>query len=474
MTLPGITWPTLDPATSTVSELDGSIMNAIFGALIDVGPHSKLIPDEATGWHFSDHGLHFDMTIRRGQKFQDGTPFNATTVAASMKRDLTPSNVCACLNDFGAVKSVSTPSPYDVRLTLSKPDYVLPADFIDDPMNWTVSPATFTKGSAVLDQHPVGAGPFQVVSNVANNVVTLKRYPGYWEKGHPYLSGLKFLSTTADSSDIDALEANSAQLTSVTTVPLWEQAGTMSGLKTYEQQGSMISFMRINTTTPPFNNIAAREALAYATNSAAIDKALYKNVFPLIQGWTSPYMRFFQKHVPNYPGYNLAKAKSLVQKLGGLKFTVIAATTPIAEEQAEALAAQWKAAGMSVTITQQQFPAQAQDMQRNDWQLMAAGWAGCNVDPGDCVPINFSSTGLWTGVKDPTLDKMIDKAASSRSSAVRQRDYDQISEYLNAHFDYTWLWASPTLMVARSNVEGLPTSVGLDGPFNWAGVWLKQ
>jgi peptide/nickel transport system substrate-binding protein len=473
ITLPGITWPTLDPATSSVSELDGSILYAIFGALIEVGPHSTLVPDEATGWHFSNHGLNFDLTIRRGQRFQDGTPFDAAAVADSMKRDLTPSTGCECLADFGDVTSVSAPSQYDVRLTLRTPDYALPADFIDDPMNWTVSPSALQKGASGFAQHPVGAGPFEVVSNAASNVLTLRRYPGYWESGHPYLSGLKFISTTADASDLDALESNSAQVTSVTTVPVWRQAQAAPGLKTYEQQGSTIAFLRINTKTAPFDKLLAREAVAYATNPATIDAALYKNVFQLIQGFTSPYMLFFQKHVPNYPKYNLAKAKSLVQQLGGLQFTVIVNTTPIAEEQASALAAQWKAAGMTVTISPQQIPAQAQDLQRNNWQIMASGWAGCDVDPGDCAPINFASTGYWSGVKDPALDHLIDKAAGSPSPAVRRGYYDQINAYLNSHFYYTWLWAQPALMIARTNVEGLPTSVGLDGPFNWENVWVK-
>lgn len=474
ITLPGITWPTLDPATSSVAELDGSIESAIFGALIEVGPHSTLVPDEASGWHFSDHGLRFDLTIRHGLRFQDGTPFNAEAVASSMKRDLTPSNACLCLADFGDVTSVSAPSPYDVTLTLKTPDYVLPADFIDDPMNWTVSPTSLKRGTTAVNQHPIGAGPFEIVSNTANNVITLKRYTGYWQKGRPYLNGLKFLSTTADESDLNAIEADSTQLTSITTVPLWEQAKTMPGLKTYEQQGVNLDFNRLNSRTAPFNNILAREAVTYATDPAPIDKALYKNVFPLVQGWTSPYMLFYQKSVPNYPKYNLAKAKSLVKQLGGLHFTVIVNDTPIAVEQADALSAQWRAAGMTVAISEQTIPAQTQDLARNDWQMISAGWAGCDVDPGDCAPINFSSTGLFTPAKDPALDHLIDEAAGSPSPTVRKGYYDQINEYLNAHFYFTWLWAQPTLMVARTNVEGLPTSVGLEGPFNWETVWMKD
>jgi peptide/nickel transport system substrate-binding protein len=351
---------------------------------------------------------------------------------------------------------------------------VLPADFIDDPMNWTMSPTALQKGIAAFDQHPVGAGPFEVVSNAASDVLTLKRYPGYWQTGRPYLSGLKFISTSSDESDLTALESDSAQLTAVTTVPIWEQARTTAGLKTYEQQGVNLSFVRLNSTKAPFNNQLAREAIAYGTNPGPIDKGLYKNVFSRIEGFTSPYMLFYEKDVPNYPKYDLAKAKHLVSELGGLQFTVLVNPTPIAEEEADALSAQWKAAGMTVTIRPEQIPAQTQDLASDNWQMMDAGWDGCDIDPGDCAPINFASNGYWTGVKDPTLDHLIDEAAGSPSSTVRKGYYDQINEYLNAHYYFTWLWAQPMLMIARDNVEGLPTSVGLDGPFNWQSVWLKK
>jgi ABC-type transport system substrate-binding protein len=68
---------------------------------------------------------------------------------------------------------------------------------------------------------------------------------------------------------------------------------------------------------------------------------------------------------------------------------------------------------------------------------------------------------------------LINKAAEFQNPTTRAKYYDQITQYLNTNYDFAWLWARPTLMIARDNVEGLDTSVGLDGPFNWEDVWMK-
>lgn len=162
------------------------------------------------------------------------------------------------------------------------------------------------------------------------------------------------------------------------------------------------------------------------------------------------------------------------KELGGLSFTVIANATPIAVEEVDALAAKWQRAGMTVSIVSRLNPKTTEDLVANTWQIMDTGWAGCDLDPGNCAPINFPSGGTWSGIKDPALDALTTKAAAASSSTSRRTYYDENNQYLNAHYYFTWLWAEPNLMIARDNLEGLPISVGLDAPFNWGSVWLEK
>lgn len=179
-------WPGLDPATGTEVSADYDYMNAIFGELFVPGPHGSILPGLATGYHFSKDGLTLTVPIRRGVTFQDGTPFNAQAVQYNLQRDLDPKNACACLADFAAVRSVTTRGN-DVVLSLSSPDYPLVEAWVAaEAPNWIASPTALAKeGVDGFDIHPVGAGPFEVESNVVNSKLVLKAYPGYWQKGYP-------------------------------------------------------------------------------------------------------------------------------------------------------------------------------------------------------------------------------------------------------------------------------------------------
>ncbi len=66
----------LDP----VDENDWNSRESIgymYDLLIYEGPNASLEAGLATSWHASDHGLVWTFALRRGVKFQDGTPWNA-------------------------------------------------------------------------------------------------------------------------------------------------------------------------------------------------------------------------------------------------------------------------------------------------------------------------------------------------------------------------------------------------------------
>jgi peptide/nickel transport system substrate-binding protein len=473
--LNGQTWTALDPARNSV-EIDGPIMSAIYGELFEAGPGGTVVPDEAQGYSFSDNNLQFNITIRHGEKFSDGTAFNAAAVAASLNRDLLPANACQCLADFSDVKKVTAPSEYVVQLTLAKPYAPLVAGFIDDPMNWTVDPTALAKmGQTAYGLNPVGAGPFKIVSNEPGAQMTLTANTDYWEAGHPYLSGLKFVTTASDESDLVAIQAGGEQLSAVSTVSVWQKAQHTTGVAAYEQDGSSISFVRINNSFAPFGNKTVREAIAYATNAAALVKYLYADLYTPIQGFTSPYMLFYEKTVPGYRAFDLAKAKQLVKSIpGGVSFTELVINIPSMQTEAEALASQWEAAGMKVTVDPVSLQTVIAKQISGAWGLVDSGWGGCDLDPGACEPINLTSTGAASGIKSPALDALITKAAEDQTSASRDSVYDEINQYLNTNADYVWLYAQPILMIKSANLEGVPLVVAInDGPEDFENIWVS-
>ena len=82
-------------------------------------------------------------------------------------------------------------------------------------------------------------------------------------------------------------------------------------------QPSQPTLIGVDNTTPPFNNIKARQALSYALDRAAIARTIYSGqVTPAFTNQpVAPGTAPFNKSLPRYT-YNLAKAKALFAAAG--------------------------------------------------------------------------------------------------------------------------------------------------------------
>jgi peptide/nickel transport system substrate-binding protein len=346
-------WPTgLDPATNTNGAANQDLMNSIYGNLFELGPGGKVVPDLASGYSFSDGGKTVTIKLRPGVKFTDGTPLNAAAVAFNFKRDL--ASPCTCNpKGFGAPFApvpVTTPSPTSVQLHFVAPYAPAIHAFIDGNINWIASPTALKKmGEQQFKLKPVGAGPFEVVSDTLSSEVVLARNPGYWQAGHPLLDHLTFKTVGGDEAAYEAMLAGQGQAYVDMSTPAIEQQAR-SHFTVTQQQSTSPYDLQLNTKVAPFDNKLAREAIYYATNGQAIATHLFGNQYPSTESFTGPGGLFYEPTVPGYRGYDLAKAKALVKQLGGLTVNLGTINVLVATETTEALQSEWAQAGIKATI----------------------------------------------------------------------------------------------------------------------------
>lgn len=153
---------TLDPQVGT-SGGDYAYLYFLFDRLIQQDPLTgALKPMLATSWSFvGKNKLAFDLNLRRGVKFQDGTPFNADAVIATFKRQKAKGDV---LNNLQFVKGYKKLSPYKVRILLSQQNAQLPYG-LADRAGMIFSPTALAKtGDKDFGNNPVGAGAYKFVS----------------------------------------------------------------------------------------------------------------------------------------------------------------------------------------------------------------------------------------------------------------------------------------------------------------------
>jgi peptide/nickel transport system substrate-binding protein len=451
-------WPTLDPIASGVANHE--YRNAIFGQLFSQGPNNAIEPVLATGYTFAPDQLSVTIALREGVNFSDGTPFNATAVKANLDRSLDPKNACRCVQLFAPVTSVETDGEHKVVLTFSEPFPLVIAAFLNEAPNWVPSPtALASTGADAFGQKPVGAGPFKVVSNVANQELVLQRNEDYFDKAAPFLDKLTFKTIGSDQTAYAALQSGSADvLEGITTVPLLTQAKQQFNLAPVASVS--VWQLQYNTLKAPLNDQRAREALSYATDAETINKVLFGGLNQSAQTPTAPGGLFYQATIDGYRGYDQARAKELVQQLGGLEVEIMLGGAQEEMQVAEAIKTMWGAAGITVkAINQEPLQTRNDNFASNNWTLDFA-WVG-NYDPALGLSIDryFGSKGLNSGVKDPALDAALAKARQGKDTAARAAAYQEVFKIINDKAYNKILFTRQTFNVAAKSVQGIDQGV---------------
>jgi peptide/nickel transport system substrate-binding protein len=481
-------WPTgLDPATSTTGSANAPQMNAIYGGLFVLsadadGKNAEVKPDLAAGYELSPDALSLTIKLRPGVTFSDGTPFDAEAVAFNFKRDVTSSCSCAPKWPLAATDPITTQGADTVVLTFSRPYAAVVNAFPVSNANWIVSPTALQKlGPDAFKVTPVGAGPFTVESDTLNSELVLVRNPTYFKKGQPYLDKLVIKSIEGDQPAYQALQAGQAQVyESMQTTPLVEQARANPQVQVTPAPATSPYLVQLNTAIAPFDDPRARQAIYYATDPDAINKGLFKGKQEVDQSFTGSGGLFYEKDVPGYRTYDLAKAKALVQQLGGLTVDLGVLSSYVAQQVGTALQTQWEAAGIKVTFHADQLNGVIGNFRSQKWQAILQTVGAWDPAAGTGVDFRFASGFPYSGVKDPQLDQLLSQAAATVDAGKRKELYDQAGKLISDNAYAPYILAITPSNVAVKGVQGpglttpIPPLVGVNPTILWDSVWTTK
>lgn len=450
-------WSNLDPAQDKEGAALQDFNSAIYGQLFELGTGGKVVGDLATGYTFSPDAKTVTITIRQGVKFTDGTPFNAQAVLYNWERDLGPVGIANGLAPNWLVAKTPAPKgappgtltppvagaiqvtgPYTLVVHQIAPNGAFINQLFDSIANWIVSPTAVKTEGASFGQHPVGAGPFTVVTNVPNNELIVKKNPAYWQAGHPYLDQITFKTVGSDEAAYEALLANQGQVyEDMSTTQLITESA--AHFEVENNLGTSPYDLQLNTAVPPFNNPKARQAIYAATNFQPILQHLFGGRYPIVQGFTGPGGICYEPNVPGYQGYDPTLAKTLIQQTGLDKATIQLGTIALstAQESSQALATQWEALGLHIKLSSWPLAGLITAFTANggkSWQSMVQT-AGA-YDPAAAIGVDFrfNSMSPFSGVHDPQLDKLLLQAQGSTDLSVRCGFYNQAAAYIAKNY----------------------------------------
>jgi peptide/nickel transport system substrate-binding protein len=476
----------LNPVQARWSLEGNAIGSSIYDGLMTFDEARNLVPKLAESVTPNADGTVWTITLRPDITFHDGTPFDAEAVKANLEaRKAIPISG----DSLRPVDTVTVVDPLTVEVNMSSPwfgfEYLLAAQ-----TGYMVAPSMI--GAPDSMQMAIGTGPFRLDGTWSPGTpVNVARNENYWgERAH--LDGIQFRALVDQISRTAALESGDVDLILTQDPAAVTAFRDKDGFIQVEDFAATEAFVMLNLSVPPFDNIHARRALAYATDRDALNQAVGGGIQ---QDADQPFTPSEQYHVEDsgYPSHDPDLAAQEVQAYkddtgqATLSFTLKTTSATQQKAEAELLQAQWSEVGIDASLDQTEQATFLANIFVSDFQaamFQNFGWVNPENNyifwhssyakqPGQSGGINFGQ------IRSTELDDALDGARSTSDPEERVEQQKNAVRAMNAELPYIWMYHTVYALAANDNVGGLSAPQGLgfarqDNKPWWPQLWLKQ
>jgi peptide/nickel transport system substrate-binding protein len=463
----------LDPGVTglvSVAQIDASIFDTL---VYHFANDPKIYPGLASSYQISPDGKTYTFKLRKDVKFQDGTPFNALAVKANFDHIADPATKSkSAIGALGPYQETQVVNDFEAKVVFKAPNLAFRNE-MSEPTFGMSSPTALKKYGSKYGNHPVGTGPFTFRSFQNGQQVTVTRNADYrWGpaplgSGPAKLSGITFRILPDSSAQRNALTTNEVQVAGNLT-PQDVQSAVGSGMtkSTASSTGMPYGYL-IDVAKAPTNELAVRQAIEYAVDTKSILNSLFENQFDAADSVLTATTPGFVKDSYSYDPKKAAqlldqagwtKGSNGVRSKNGtpLRLTLINITAFGFDNISTLLQAQLKKLGMSVTISDQGFPAVATTY--NQSKSNFANWFYYDVDPFTLSTVfkcNQVKSGFnWAHYCDKSVDSAIDAANATVDDNARVTAYQQIVTKLNNSASFLPIYDTKTILVT-AKVKGI-------------------
>lgn len=458
---------TLDPHKSATL-FDFDVKDALFDGLLDDDFTEGAKGALAESWESPDAST-YTFRMRQGLRFHDGSPLTAESVKFTVERTLAQ-GTGQTRSIVEQIASTEVLDPRTVRFKLKAPS----AAFMLDIADLKIIPNNFD------ERNPVGAGPFQFVEWVRLRHVRLKKFPGYWQSGKPYLDELMFMPTPDENQKLVLLDSGQVEVTD--TVPLprvreVERGGKIivHGIEPGVSPSSY--YMLTRADRPPLDNVKVRQAINFAIDRKALLEATFgkgtlkSNAIP-------PKHWAFNPQSVSFNERDVNRAKQLMSESGASNITLqVKHLTSRAEffTLAQIFQANMAEIGIKIDLVPQQIGIWVnQVLVQRDFQLGLTGVIP-RYDPDAMLGEQFSASRV-NGRAIGWKHELFERQMAQGKAVVKQEDRKRVYYHaqLIAQYDAPGfiLNERPILYGSLPSVQGFKPDVRQHTHFH--GVWLRR
>jgi peptide/nickel transport system substrate-binding protein len=465
---------TLDPAKGLGTHTLRTIDN-MFNSLVETfGDKAEPQPSLATEWTSDATGTEWTFKLREGVTFHDGTAFDAEAVKLSIDRSLFEDHPYHFppypFPPFflASVKEIQVVDPMTVKFILKAPDPTFLGNLV-----WTtssiVSPAAIKQYGKDIETHPVGTGPFKLVTWEKGKRLVMEANPDYWG-GAPEAQSLIFKPIQEEAARLTQLQKGDLNIAVALSPEFIPDIEKDESLTLLQNTGIHTWYVQLNLNYKPLDDVRVRQALNYAIDREAIVKDILKGAADVSSSFSYPDTWSYEPKSEIY-SYDPEKAKALLKEAGqdsGFKLLYLVPESGSGMIAPKAIGTVMQAylqqIGVEVEIQTMEWVSYLNEfvgaggMDRKDsgkppLAMIQMSWMSTIADPGLYINYYLRTGGTFNAgsYTNPKMDKLLDAAMATVDQEQRAGAYSQ-AQILAAN-DAPWIFMFHARNVAAMKKE---------------------
>ena len=439
----------------------------------------------------------WDVKLRSGIKFHDGTPLTATVVKNNLDSwvgKYPGRSPLLFTFVYANLKDVTVKDDLTVTVTTKTPWPAFPAYLWNSGRSGIMGQSQLDSKNCATELN--GTGPFKYVSYTQGDSFEAVKNPNYWQKDAkgvqlPYLDKLTYKFVPEGPQRVNGLVTGDFQIGHTS------GGDEITDLRTAKADGKInliesdafgeVSYSMLNSGKEPFSNKDARLAVAYGVNTDDIILATENGVPKKANG---PFNKGNVGYLEDtgFPTHDEAKAKehlAAYTAATGKKLTITLGSTNDAGtlDIAKLVKSQAEALGVTVNIDAfEQGQLINKALEGNFDALLWRNHPGGDPDTQyvwwhSGSPVNFGK------INDPEIDRLLDAGRVETDPAKRKTIYEDLNKRFGSEAYNLWSWFTLWSVASGPKVHGvygpdLPDgskpNLSLATGHSVAGLWVEQ
>ncbi len=475
-----------DPALFTAGTTFDASSHTVYNQLVEFETGTtNVLPGLAESWEVSEDGLQYTFTLRPGVKFHSNdqfTPtrdFNADDVVFTFERqrlDDHPYNGVSggsweyfeSMSMPDLVESVEKVDDMTVRFNLTRPEAPFVANMAMDfasILSAEYADAMMEAGTPeMLNQAPIGTGPFTFQAYQKDAVIRYLRNDEYWDDPAK-VESLIFAITPDASVRYQKLQAGECHVMPYPNPADVQAMKDNPDIEVMEQEGLNVGYLAYNTTIPPFDNPKVRTALNMAIDKQAIIDVVFQGSGQIAKNPIPPTMWSYNEAVEETP-YDPEAAQAMLEEEGVTDLSMSIWAMPVqrpynpnARRMAELMQADFAKIGVDVEIVSYEWGEYLERSRAVDREgAVLLGWTGDNGDPDNflavllgCDAVGNSNRAQWCY---QPFDDLLIEAKQLTDQDERAKLYEEAQVIFKEQAPWATIAHSVVFIPMRQEVEG--------------------